>query len=301
MSGREHDDDDEATDAVPETDTGPEVWRLSHPRNGDLEVAVGGPAELRTIDTGFAGDKSGFAISRDGVVLSRVGQYRDRTVSIDRDPPEPGTFDSGAPSVTGPRVKVRCNALNTAVRQVTFLDGKEVVHFDPPPGSAAEARLEAIAASPWKRVLYPIAGGIGKSGWAIAAIVLLPLLGRVVEPVIRWLAGLLPEFSIPWPDIPWPDISWPEIPWPDVSLPSIDLPEVTLPEWVEFLLEYSKVWVPLVIGVAVAVVAVRHAGRSRRLKAQWQSERREQDASQTCDDESSHGSADGTADRDGGS
>src|SRR5699024_1902043 len=50
------------------------------------------------------------------------------------------------------------------------------------------------------------------------------------------------------------------------------LPEVNLPGWVEFLLEYSKVWVPLLVGVAVAVMAVRHARKSRRIKKAWQAE-----------------------------
>lgn len=278
----------------------PEVWRLEHPVYGSLEVAVGGPGALRGIDDGYPrpkGDRGGrtspavteegsrkpaevdgsgsdpvanpgYVLLREGEVVARAHQIGDHRVSIDADPPGPGKFTTGFTALSGPRVQMRSSAFATAVRQVTFRDGKDVVHFDPPPGSTAEARLQAIAASPWKRVAYPVAAGMGKAGWAIAAIVLLPLLGRLLEPVLEWILERLPDV-----DLPWPDWSLPQIPWPDISLPSISLPAVSLPAWVEFLLEYSKVWVPLVIGVVIAVVAVRHSRRSRAIREEWQSGR----------------------------
>ncbi|MEH6819015.1 MAG: hypothetical protein V7706_03590 [Dietzia psychralcaliphila] len=281
----------------------PEVWRLEHPVHGTLEVAVGGPAALRAVDDGYPrpkGDRSGrttpevaeegsrelaeadsagpdpvanpgYVLLREGEVVGRAHQIGDHRVAIDADPPEPGKFTTGLKAFSGPRVQMRSSAFATAVRQVTFRDGRDVVHFDPPPGSAAEARLEAIAASPWKRVAYPVAAGLGRSGWAIAVIILLPLIGRLLDPVLEWIFDRLPEV-----DLPWPNLSFPQIPWPDISLPSISLPAVSLPAWVEFLLEYSKVWVPLVIGVAFAVVAVRHSRRSRTIKESWQSGQSEQ-------------------------
>lgn len=279
------------------TGPAPEIWHLTHPAHGTFEVAVGGPVELRTVDAGYPqrtkddgksnndndndnddndDDEArtvanpGYVMILDGTVIARGRQIGDHKVSISGDPPEPGKHTTSVSAVQGPRIQMRSSAFATAVRQVTFRDGKEVVHFDPPPGSAAEARLEAIASSPWKRVVYPVAGGIGKSGWAIAMIIFLPLLGRVIEPVIDWIAERIPDV-----DIPWPDVSLPEIPWPDIDLPSINLPEIAVPGWVELLLEYSKVWVPLLIGIAVAVVTVRHARRSRRTKQAWREGRSE--------------------------
>ena len=259
----------------------PEVWRLVHPRHGTLGVAVGGPAQLRMVDPGFPRKKKedddtdvddsapttpGYVLLRDGDVVARAHQVGNHKVSITGDPPDRGKFTGNLSVLSGPRVQMRSSAFATAVRQVTFREGSEVVHFDPPPGSAAEARLEAIAASPWKRVVYPVAAGVGKSGWAIAMIVLLPLIGRLLSPILDWIAERIPDI-----DIPWPDISLPSVPWPDISLPTINLPEVNVPGWVEFLLEYSKVWVPLVVGVAIAVVAVRHSRKSRRIKREWES------------------------------
>lgn len=271
--------------ATPAHGRAPEVWSLEHPRHGLLELAVGGPAALRTVDDGFPLPKRadpadedvadagadaekvvnpGYVLLRDGAVVARRRQIGDHKVAIDGDPPERGELTDNVSVISGPRMQLRSSVLATAVRQVTFREGRDVVHLDPPPGSAAEARLASIAASPWKRVVYPLGAGVGKSGWAIAVIVVAPVILRLLEPVLTWIRERLPDV-----DIPWPDISLPSIPWPDISLPSINLPEVSVPGWVEFMLEYSKVWVPLVIGVVVGVLAVRHARRSRRTKELW--------------------------------
>lgn len=273
----------------------PEIWLLDHPRYGTLEFAVGRPDEVHAVDPGYplrrkpegeAAERSplqspGCALLRSGVTVARSRQISDTKYSLDADPPEPGEHSTASPPGSGPRVHVRTSILDTAVRQVVFREGRDVVHFDPPPGSAAEARQDAIASSPWKRVAYPVAAGLGRSGWAIAVLVLLPLIGRVLEPFVEWIIERLPDI-----DIPWPDISLPSIPWPDITLPSISLPEVTVPGWLEFMLEYSKVWVPLVAGVAIAVLAVRHSRRSREIKRRWASgELGERAGDTTPDDE----------------
>lgn len=261
---------------------------------------MGGPAQLHTVDPGFPGEKKsagddidddtgddtrdadegapatpGYVLLRDGDVVARFRQVGDHKVSITADPPEGGKFTTNSRALAGPRVLMRSNMVNTEVRQVTFREGREVVHFDPPPGSGAEARLASIAASPWKRVLYPVGAGVGKSGSAIAMIVLSPLIARLLNPVLDWISERMPDI-----DIPWPDISLPSIPWPDIALPSINLPEVNVPGWIEFLVEYSKVWVPLLIGVALAVIAVRHSRKSRRIKKAWETERRQTERGQ---------------------
>lgn len=281
VSDRDRDPGPKPAEGVPEgpaSGTRPESWRLDHPQYGRLEFAVGRPDEVHAVDPGYPlrrkpeGETAGpsplqspaCALLRDGATVARARQISDTKLSLDADPPEPGEHSTAIPTRTGPRVHVRTSITDTAVRQVVFREGRDVVHFDPPPGSAAEARQDAIAASPWKRVAYPVAAGLGRSGWAIAVLVLLPLIGRVLEPVVEWILKRLPDI-----DIPWPDISLPSIPWPGISLPSIPLPEVTVPGWVEFLLEYSKVWVPTVAGVAIAVLAVRHSRRSREIKRRW--------------------------------
>lgn len=297
MADRDRDPEPEPAEGVldgPTPAARPEIWRLDHPQYGRLEFAVGRPDQVHAVDPGYPlrrkpeGDRRksegeaaepsplqspGCALLRDGVTVARARQISDKKYPLDADPPEPGKHSTVVASVSGPRVQVRTSIMDTAVRQVVFREGRDVVHFDPPPGSAAEARQDAIASSPWKRVAYPVAAGLGRSGWAIAVIVLLPLIGRVLEPVVEWILERLPDI-----DIPWPDISLPSIPWPDISLPSINLPAVTVPGWLEFLLEYSKVWVPLVVGLAIAVLAVRHSRRSREIRRRWEASKREDPA-----------------------
>lgn len=288
MSDRDRDPGPKPAEGVPEgpaSGTRPEIWRLDHPQYGRLELAVGRPDEVHAVDPGYPlrrkpeGETAGpsplqspaCALLRDGATVARARQISDTKLSLDADPPEPGEHSTAA--VSGPRVQVRTSITDTAVRQVVFREGRDVVHFDPPPGSAAEARQDVIAASPWKRVAYPVAAGLGRSGWAIAVLVLLPLIGRVLEPVVEWILERLPDI-----DLPWPGISLPSIPWPDITLPSFDLPAVTIPGWIEFMLEYSKVWVPLVAGVVIAVLAVRHSRRSRAIKRRWEAGRHEDPA-----------------------
>ena len=141
----------------------------------------------------------------------------------------------------------------------------------------------AMEASPWKRAAYPLMEGLGRSGAAIAGILLVPLLLRLLDPVWRFLGRLIPDLGIPWPQFELPSIPWPRIPWPEIELPSIPWPSFEVPEWVGFLLEYSKVWVPLLIGIAVAVGALRTARRTRRTRQDWQA--RKPSAAASVDDE----------------
>lgn len=164
--------------------------------------------------------------------------------------------------------------------QVDYRNGAEVIEFDPPAGSRGEKRREAMESSEFKRVGYPLLTGLGKGGWALAVLLLGPLLSRFIE----WLLGLVPGFELPdwqlpalpqialpvpaFPQIDLPVINWAAIPWPDW-----ELPDVELPAWVEFLLEYTKIWVPVVLGIVFAITAWRNHRKSERRKAELASRR----------------------------
>ena len=123
------------------------------------------------------------------------------------------------------------------------------------------------------------------------------VLGPLVSKLISWLLSFLPDWdiTIPWPDInlpsiPWPDINLPSIPWPEINLPSIPWPDWHMPEWmepilrvVEFMADYSKVWVPVVIGIAVGLMAVKNNKKSKERKAKW--DETELDSAQDADAE----------------
>lgn len=124
--------------------------------------------------------------------------------------------------------------------------------------------------SSFKRWLYPFLGGIGKGGWALGVIILGPLIVRLLQRLWQWLSQYLPDWeinlpSIPWPDINLPSINLPSIPWPDISLPSWNAPW-----WVGLLAEYSKVWVPVLIGIGIGIVAIRNHRRSEQTKREWE-------------------------------
>lgn len=143
------------------------------------------------------------------------------------------------------------NTLDSWMRTIVFKDkGQPGVELDPPEGSKAAKRYEEMATSRWKRVLYPLWSGLGKSGWAIGVLVLSPIIASILKKIFSWISERLAAVTIPWPN------------W---NLPSADIPV-----WVEFLLAYSKVWIPILIGLVFAVVAVRPHRRSQAVKNNWE-------------------------------
>ena len=171
-------------------------------------------------------------------------------------------------------MKVTANFFDE-VLEVQFQQGSEIVIFDPPAGSRGEKRRQAMESSTIKRVGFPILAGLGKGGWAIAAIILASVFSRIV----KWLLSLLPDFDINWPSLP----ALPQIALPTPSLPQIHLPtpnidiEINLPAlpaWVEFLLDYSKVWVPILIGIVVGLLALRNYKKSEETKRAWEKKQR---------------------------
>ena len=190
---------------------------------------------------------------------------------------DPGV--SAAPAM----LKLDTAVFDRHLLQVGVKTKDSFIFFDPPAGTPAAKRAAKMEASPVRRWLYPLLGGLGKSGWAILAVLLAPvvtkflvwLIGLILTPiiaVIEFLLGLLPDIDWPeirWPKIPWPDINWPTIPWPEINFPSLpSLPE--LPDWLVWLLDHPKFWVPIVMGAVVGIIAVRNARRSQKEKLHWQ-------------------------------
>ena len=94
------------------------------------------------------------------------------------------------------------------------------------------------------------------------------MLGPIIS---RILSRLLPDWELP--DIDLPDIALPvpELPQIELPVPNIDLNiDIDLPDWLVFLMDYSKVWVPIIIAIVVGIQAVRNAKKSEEKKQQWQ-------------------------------
>lgn len=275
-----------------------ETWSLNHPDYGLIEVRVGFDRDFAAEDASWPGDeaeKPGTMATAESSLKKRlqlwvanpsermevrVGgavQHRYSDVNSTRLP----LFGDGpkdeleTPMLVGldrakPHLKLRVSGLDELL-SVEFREGDTVVEFDPPAGSRGARRRETMQSSELKRTLIPMAEGLGKGGWALAVLVLGPILSRF----FKWLLGFLPDWDLPdWhlphmdlpvPELPKLDLPLPDINWPDLDLP--DLPEV--PEWALWLLEYSKIWLPVVIGIVVGVIALRNHKRSEREKAAW--------------------------------
>lgn len=270
-----------------------ETWTLDHPEAGKLEVTVGPDVEFAEAYEDWPQEPSEqeynaldanmplkerirafinnppirVQVCLDSEVLGRYTSLSSARVALKQiDTDALHGFD--AVNRTKPHLKLHANALDELL-EVTYHNGKEVIEFEPPAGSRGARRREAMEQSPVKRVTYPLLAGLGKGGWALAVIVL--------GPILRKLLGLLPIPDIDWPDLPdlpeLPQIHLPtiSIDWPDINWPNINFPDLPpLPEWMVFLLNNSKVWVPIVIGIAFGVISMRNHKKSERHKRQWQ-------------------------------
>lgn len=119
-------------------------------------------------------------------------------------------------------------------------EGAEPLPLEPAPGSRA-ARREAWARDhPGLYSARHAAKGVGE--------VLIGLIGFAF--LLRLLAALVPDISIDLPeiDLPLPSI---DLPLPEVDPPDVDLPAV--PAWLRAIGETSKYWLPILIGVAIAL------------------------------------------------
>ena len=281
-----------------------EKWALNHPKLGLIELEVGYDSEFLELDptwpeepkedeeirpvTAESGLKERFGalfnnpsvrarILLNGQVLHRVNTAASGRYLLE-DSVKEGELTGHNPGLdrAKPHVKVTASSFDE-VLEVQFRQGSEIVIFDPPAGSRGEKRRQAMQSSTIKRVGFPILAGLGKGGWAIAAIILASVFSRIV----KWLLSLLPDFDINWPSLP----ALPQIALPTPSLPQIHLPtpnidiEINLPAlpaWVEFLLDYSKVWVPILIGIVVGLLALRNYRKSEQTKRAWHKQQRAQ-------------------------
>lgn len=271
-----------------------ETWSLNHPEYGLIEVRVGFDRDFAAEDPSWPGDeadKPGTLATAESPLKERIKlwtknptermevrvngevQHRYNDVASARlplfgDGPK-GELETPAglsTDRTKPHLKLRVSSFDELL-SVEFREGDTVVEFDPPAGSRGAHRRETMQSSELKRTLIPMAEGLGKGGWALAVLVLGPIISRF----IGWLVGFLPDWDLPDWQLPHMDLPVPSLPHFNLPMPDIDLPEFPeVPEWALWLLEYSKIWVPVVIGIVVGVVALRNHRRSEREKAAWQ-------------------------------
>ena len=284
-----------------------ETWILNHPDVGEIKVEKGFDAEFSAHATPEnpwpgeipkakdgkpkdyvvvgpdAGLKERFSAFVDNpsvrVQISVNGEVRRQLTGVPSGKAmiskkiEPELTMAETPGAGKPCLKFT-KAMDDELLMVEYRDGDEVVEFVPPAGSRGERRVQAMEESSFKRWFYPLLAGLGKGGWALAVLVLGPLLSRLIS----WLLGFLPDWDLPDWELPSPpsielpavtmpsppSIELPVIPMPDWNLPSFDLPD-----WVEFLIDHSRIWVPVVIGIVIGITAIRNHRKSEATKQQW--------------------------------
>lgn len=216
--------------------------------------------------------RQGLVLERDGVVFARVKSIADLKIRLARTTPD-GHFTEHTSTTSRPRIEVTADPLRRHIVDVLLRTDDEVVAFDPPPGSPGARRRAAMDESPWKRIVYPLLGGLSKGGWALAMLFVVPVVTRIIGAFVSWILSFFPPIhlpSIPWPTIHWPSIPWPHIPLPHIDLPSIPWPHVDLPDWLDWLLEHPKVWTPVLLAVFWGIAASRNHKKSQAKKAEWE-------------------------------
>ncbi|HZG92538.1 MAG TPA: hypothetical protein VEZ42_20195, partial [Pseudonocardia sp.] len=140
-----------------------------------------------------------------------------------------------------------------SMRGATGLATARKRRFAPPPGTPAARLLAFERDHPrlWASRLVVLA--VTKVVLGVLGVT--AFIKLLLQPVLTWLRGLLPDFDLP--SIPWPDIDLPEIPWPDIDLP--DLPAA--PGWLQALLDTAKFWGPVLAAVGLAVREVQRRRR----------------------------------------
>lgn len=271
-----------------------ETWSLNHPKYGLIELRVGFDRDFAAEDPEWPGDET----DKEGTLATDEHTLRERIELWAKNPSErmevrvDGTVqhryndvNSGRLPLFGnggakletpmgigvdrqkPHLKLRASGFDELL-SVEFREGDTIVEFDPPEGSRGAKRRRTMESSSLKRTLIPMAEGLGKGGWALAVIVLGPIVSRIIDRLLRYLPDWeLPDITLPHMDLPVPHLPQMDLPLPQINWPEVDLPD--LPEWVLVALEYSKIWLPILIGVVVGIVALRNHKKSEQQKAAW--------------------------------
>ena len=284
----------------PTRSDGLEVWTLQHPTHGLIEVRAGFDPAFKAIHPDWPSEekdrKKGtdqaqmltaedsllqraqgrlknpqtrIEVLVDGAVQHRFDQLESARIALFSDEP----IDKLRPMISigvdrsKPHLKITASPFKE-ILQVDYREGNTVVEFDPPAGSRGAKRRDTMQSSEFRRTLIPIVEGLGKGGWALAVLILGPIIARILERLAKYLPDWeLPDWTLPHLDLPVPDFPELSLPVPRIPFPDITLPQ--MPEWVELLAEYSKIWVPVVIGIAVGIIALRNHRKSEAQKAAW--------------------------------
>jgi hypothetical protein len=108
--------------------------------------------------------------------------------------------------------------------------GGEPLAMQPAPGSAAARRARLERERPGLYAARHVAKGVGQALLAVVGVAFL----------VRFL-----------PELPLPSIDLPEL--PAIDLPGLPVPSIEPPGWVEDVLRTKQYWLPVLLGIALAL------------------------------------------------
>lgn len=270
------------------------TWALDHPKHGRIVVETGSDAEFLERYPDWPGepkcDDDGNVvpnpeITENSSLLDRVkalkgrppqrcqisvdGQARRRYANVPkgRVAMTQGKIETLAPSVSvgmnnAGFLKIELDPFGE-IQEIQYRDKDSAVLFPPPAGTKAARRSRRMDDSAFLRVFYPMMCGLGKSGWALIALFLPPLIGKLIPDIP------LPDWQLPHIDVSYVPVPVPHVPYIPLPAVTVDIPTIHVPGWVKWLAEYQKVWVPLVVAVVAAVLTVRNRKKSAENKRRW--------------------------------
>ncbi|XCB30831.1 hypothetical protein RQN30_05625 [Arcanobacterium hippocoleae] len=197
----------------------------------------------------------------------------------------PYKYDARQMVRTKPRFVIEAGPFGEIV-SIFYETKNDVYALTPPPGSFAAERDEILRASIWKKLVYPIAGGLGKVGWALAVLVISPVMAALLAPVLEFLGWLFaPIISFfAWIFAPigtffawiWNGIvsilsiiftpigrffAWIKSLIPEIRIP---FPQIDLPPWLDWIIAHPKLWMPIVTGIVIGFFGYRRYRKSEK-------------------------------------
>lgn len=273
-----------------------EVWTLDHPNLGKISVEIGYDAEFQALYPDWPGSEDAPSTAKeihtipvDSPLWSRIAnRFKNPPVRhqitvgtkilhrISGAPHDRVTLVKGQPDLTKfdypdhvsdrsqPHLRCERNLANETL-EITYRDGNAVVEFDPPEHTQGARYRKLMESSDLRRLFFPIMQGLAKGGWALAVLLVVPI-----------LKALIPDIDFPNVTIPWPTIDLPTPTLPDIYLPvptwEWDF-HFQLPQWLvamlDFIDEYMKVIAPVVAGISIGLVSLRDRKKSAQTKANW--------------------------------
>jgi hypothetical protein len=172
-----------------------------------------------------------FSIEHDGRLVEVVPDGSRVHMRIDGEPVAEAKPNGAKTKLEAEGVEVRVvmpwHGVSITRAELVVPDGP--IRLVPEPGSTAARRERFEREHPGLYAARHVAKGVAQVAGALIGIGL--------------LINFLPDISLPLPSIDLPDL-------PDLPLPSID---VSLPGWIAAILATTKFWLPIVLGLVIAL------------------------------------------------